>query len=338
MGYGDFYANINKAVNFKGKFPFELFKFIFLRNSFYKDYALKISAGYKLNMNAVAGNSEQVTYTVQPYSGSNPYVIRMNNYLQSHLKHDLVDAMVHGSLGNYDEISYSDFDALVIIKNEVLESPARLTRVVRKLNEMRSIMLSMDPLQHHGWFILAEFMFENFDETYFPSVLFNYSKSILHDKPVALHLKTNLHQPYAEKCNSFIETLSKSLKSKGKIKNMYLLKSELSRFMLLPAMYYAARHGKSIFKKESFAEVKKDFSNAEWQVMNDISSIRNQWDLRWNGVSRQIILKYFYIHHKLLAPFFPPIDAEIKNKIDEGLFDKMITFAGLMKSRLYRAS
>ena len=76
--------------------------------------------------------------TIEPYAGQNPYVRKMMHYLVRHLERDLVGAYLHGSLGTWEEIPYSDFDALVILKNEVFESVARLARVADRLRKATS--------------------------------------------------------------------------------------------------------------------------------------------------------------------------------------------------------
>ena len=55
----------------------------------------------------------------------------------STVKDDLFGAYVHGSLGNHEETGYSDFDALVIIKDNVFHSRHRLAALATKLGAMR---------------------------------------------------------------------------------------------------------------------------------------------------------------------------------------------------------
>jgi len=118
------------------------------------------------------GSGPKLNIVIEPYKGKNPHVQQMINYLSEHLEEDLIGAYVHGSLGTYEEIAYSDFDALVILKNNVFESPSSLAKVAMKLNTARSIMFGFDPLQHHGWFVLTEVDLKYYCNAYFPADCF----------------------------------------------------------------------------------------------------------------------------------------------------------------------
>jgi hypothetical protein len=101
-------------------------------------------------------NAGRSAVDMEMYRGGNPHVLRMMEHLDKHLKDDLWGGYVHGSLGTYEETAFSDFDALAIIKSDVLESSERLAGAALKLNRALSIMFDFDPLQHHGWFVLTE--------------------------------------------------------------------------------------------------------------------------------------------------------------------------------------
>ncbi len=57
----------------------------------------------------------------------------------STVKDDLFGAYVHGSLGTYEEIGYSDFDALVIIKDDVFHSRQRLAALAAELGPILAL-------------------------------------------------------------------------------------------------------------------------------------------------------------------------------------------------------
>ena len=124
-------------------------------------------------------NVSEVTLQIEPYRGENVFVHRMIKYLDERLKEDLVGAYVHGSLGTYEEILYSDFDALVIIKNKCFETAKDARRVAQKLSKARSIMYNFDHLQHHGWFVLAETHLHFYPQYFFPVELFHFTNHFL---------------------------------------------------------------------------------------------------------------------------------------------------------------
>jgi hypothetical protein len=219
-------------------------------------------------------NGQYQSCEIQAYQGKNPYAIEMQAQLLEQLKDDLLEAMVHGSLGTYDETSYSDFDALVIMKDEILTDKNRLVRVARTLHDLRRIMYKMDPLQHHGWFVLTESSLHNFPVLYFPPALFDYAKSLMHPGGCRLEIHYSENHdfiaPFHRLCNS--------LEGKGYLpKTLYTLKGLLSEFMLLPALYVQARDRKGMYKKFTFEAARPDFAASTWQAMDYVSSIRENW-------------------------------------------------------------
>ena len=63
---------------------------------------------------------------------------------------DTVIGIIHGSLGTDEDIAYSDFDALVIIRQIAFRDPRLLADICQKLTDLQRIMFLQDPLQHHG--------------------------------------------------------------------------------------------------------------------------------------------------------------------------------------------
>jgi len=228
---------------------------------------------------------------VTPYTGINSSALQMKEYLKTKLAGDLLEAVVHGSIGTGEEISYSDFDALVILKDDAFESSRRIRHVAMKLSHARGIMYEFDPLQHHGWFVLTESSLKNYPMTYFPPELFEHSKSILHSTEQRLEILlppalafgyaqgtvdvNGFKPPFYRLCNS----LSAKLSEQKLPENIYAVKNLMSEFMLLPALYVQARDGKGLFKKFSFDSAKMDFSTAQWNVMDEVSQLRLNWKI-----------------------------------------------------------
>src|SRR5690606_11219768 len=138
---------------------------------------------YRQLRDAAPEPAAPVTVDVAPDEGDNAHDRRLGAYLRralgGDLARDLAGAYVHGSLGSYEEVPYSDLDALVILNDGAFRSPARLARTARALGRARAFMYAHDPLQHHGWFVLTEADLRSHCEAYFPAVLFRYAKSLL---------------------------------------------------------------------------------------------------------------------------------------------------------------
>ena len=272
---------------------------------------------------------------IQPYRGSNPFVLHMMKYLSRWLRNDLVGAFVHGSLATYEEIAYSDFDALVIIKNEVFSDAARLANTAYLLNRALRIMFAYDPLQHHGWFVLTEQDLKNYKGESLPVAVFPYMKSLLPGKNL-LHICMNKSGPRSPALfdNLAASTVGK-LQAAHYPRNLYDLKSLLSQFMLLPAAYIQARDGHGIFKRESFIEAARDFSRQEWKVMDEVSSIRRNWVDSVDKFSRVLSVNApFPLRSRLLRISTRNIPTGLREICGQRLFKAMLDFTFLLKDKL----
>lgn len=213
---------------------------------------------------------------VEPYRGNNPYVLRMQEALHP-LSADVLGALVHGSLGTGDEIAYSDFDALVILRDQTLRSDRRLARAARHLAALRKIMHEYDPLQHHGWFVLTEADLNCYCDAYFPQALYPCAKSLLPRDGLRLALAPRDSRP--ETAEAFVTVSADVLAhlERRPPRSLYAWKALLSQIMLLPALYYQVRHGVGIYKRESFAAVQREIPQPVWQAMVRVSELRAMW-------------------------------------------------------------
>lgn len=269
---------------------------------------------------------------VDKYTGKNTHVLKMMKYLGQHFKDDLVGAYVHGSLGTYEETAYSDFDALVILKNNVFESSKLLAKVAMKLNTARSIMFDYDPLQHHGWFVLTEVDLKYYCNAYFPIELFKHAKSLFDD--MGLELEIALRESGSEARKAFekmANAIIRNIENRQYPTNVYQLKGLLSQFMLLPALYVQAKHGKGIYKKESFGVARSDFGSADWAIMDEVSEIRAGWSY---GISP--LQKWLMGHPHVLSRYYakrfgPQIPEMIGSVLTAEFYSRMKKLAVLMK-------
>ena len=279
--------------------------------------------------------AQQIQIDVELYNGKNAHVRQMMSYLERHLKNDLLGAYIHGSLGTGEEIPYSDFDALVIIRNEVLDTPRRLALVGRKIRKALSIMYDRDPLQHHGWFSLTENDLACYVDDYFPAELFRHSKALLPGQGLSLKINT-LSSP--SQYRAAFENLGSGIieqVEKGKYpQNLYQLKSLLSRFMLLPALYVQARDNKAVFKKYSFEMAKTDFSRDDWSIMDEVSAIRENWSCDIPLLKRWVLTRTSFLWRSLAKKTAPSIPVYLQEKITAGFYERMKELARTMKRAL----
>ena len=282
-----------------------------------------------------AGGNSLNEIQVEVYSGGNSHVLKMMNYLDKHAGNNLMGAYVHGSLATGEEIAYSDFDALVILKDEVFESPYRLAKVAKKLSDARSIMFDFDPLQHHGWFVLTEADLKYYPEEYFPLELFRYAKSLFSEK--GLELTIHIQNSLAGKRKAFDDLTSSIIKRvapQDYPKNMYQLKGLLSQIMLLPACYVQVRDKKGIYKKYSFAAARVDFLDEDWSIMNEVSSLRENWSCNMSPLRRWLMTRPQPISRFLAKNYAPGIPGSLKKHLTDDFYMRMKNLITAMQRNL----
>lgn len=263
---------------------------------FYKNAGSIISAFNSLNKPA---SSKSEGFRIATLTSHNSEVKRITEYVQSELQDDLVAAIVHGSIGTNEEIGYSDFDGLLILKNDIFKDKNKLIQTAIKISKSFSLMFAYDNLQHHSWFIILEHELSEFPDYYFPRELLKYSKSLYGN----VNLEINASH-YNFKTSRSLENLVNSIIKKtstDKIpENNYEAKNLLSEFMLLPTLFIQKVTGEGIFKKFSFEKAASHFSDEEWLPMRTVSQLRLNWTRPSNAL-----------------PFNPPVivTSQLKRKL-----------------------
>ena len=256
----------------------------------------------------------------------------MASYLESDLTNDLVGAYVHGSLGSYEEILYSDFDALVILRDAVFTSEARLIKVAKKLDFARNFMLQHDPLQHHGWFVMTENQLNCYPESYFPKVLFQSAKSLFETQGCSLSGNASNHdEKLLDPLRVMGGRLACRLRDSHPLGNSFAVKSLLSQFMLLPAFYIQARDGIGIFKDRSFKLAQPDFPSDLWKAMDQVSLLRLQWYVEYSPWQRWFLTRRHPLVRRLARRWIaPPVPIQLLRQLSPQLRQQMAYLADKM--------
>jgi hypothetical protein len=183
-----------------------------------------------------------------------------------------VAVLAHGSVGSNEIVSYSDFDGLLIVKNNYKNS--RFLKKFKK--ESLRLIYEFDALQHHGWFEMYEEDLLQFPQTYFPYELFEHASLIYPEKvefEITFPEKINYSDPFYNLCAS----LNRKIQQNFYPKNSYQLKSYLSEIMLLPTLYLQSKYQKGIFKKHSFTLIQSHFSQ---ELLTPVV-MASKWRLEW---------------------------------------------------------
>jgi hypothetical protein len=115
---------------------------------------------------------------------------------------------------------------------------------------------------------------------------------------------------------------------------MYLLKSVLSGFMLLPSLYVQARTGRGIFKKFSFEAARLDFSDDVWAPMDRVSEVRQQWHYEIGPLRRWLLTSPVRFRRRLARAFAPGVPMTLCKTLSPDLFGAMDWLVLAMERKL----
>ena len=227
-----------------------------------------------LGQDATASRSKEI----EAYTSDNVQVLHLKALLAELGSENLLGAYVHGSIGSYEEVEYSDLDTLLILGNAVFSDREKLSDVANKLSRWRGNLYTQDPLQHHGWFVLTPFDLDCYCEAYFPLALFEHAKSLFPDRGRSLSIRVRDSQSELEDAFArMAQSIELQLTRERYPRDMYALKSFLSRLMLMPALYVQARDGKGVWKADSFGLARGDFDERVWHCIETATEIRAAW-------------------------------------------------------------
>jgi len=276
-------------------------------------------------------SSKTLKVSIHQYEGNLKAVTQIRDLVEKKFQHLFLGVIVHGSVATNEVIKYSDFDGLLIVKEEYQNSK----ELQQFKKQSMKIIYAFDPLQHHGWFQINEGQLQQYPQTYFPFELFEYAKLIYPYTPlnIRVQIPSNLDykQPFVDLCTSIENKIERGFRPR----NVYQLKSFLSQIMLLPALYIQAKKKHGIFKKFSFEIVEETFGKKLLTPILMASKIRRSWSYELNFFQRWIMNQdgriFRKITQKLLAP---KISKKTSDLLDSKFFEKLQELMDSMKNNL----
>ena len=259
-------------------------------SSLFKDIDSSLDDSLKLNSYSLAEFNDSDYHTNNSYLYP---VLLLKEYVNEHLKNDVFDFIVHGSISSLDyAVGWSDLDTLVIIKDEVLLNADASQSFRRKLLGAIDFLYKIDPLQHHEFIITSESAWVKSGYKELPLEILKFSKSLLgqltHDLAPAIRNENPLLH-LARINDLFSQSFKKgyldhhkkdgiALREDFADRNtMYQLKYFLAIIMTLPA-YFMDAIGRPMYKGESFFEFKK-IIDCDLELLDKASDIRRLWAL-----------------------------------------------------------
>lgn len=241
--------------------------------------------------------------------------------------------IVHGSFGTNELMKFSDFDGLLIVNDVYLDS----SLLKKFIKESMNLIYKFDPLQHHGWFLISKSDLDNYPQGYLPHEILDFSKCI-YPQTSDFNLEITFNNStvdYKYALMHIIELLEQQVLLDWKNERIYMLKSYLSKIMLLPSLYYSFKNSKGIFKKESFNKVKNDFLLIEWEAIVKSSEIRKTWDYNLTFIQKSIMQHPNKVFRKSTKKWVSPkISNEQAEYLNNEFKKSLLLFIKAIKSKL----
>jgi hypothetical protein len=198
---------------------------------------------------------------------------------------------LHGSRADNTTTAFSDYDDLIVIDGSQING--NRCKLARKLIQVDRRFCRLDPLQHHGHWIISRQALDNYDASHIPlSVLHN---AVRIQGPVSIRFTLNemlTHQGLyrnIKQTGRNIQTLY-SLYEQNRI-NIYKLKGLVGSFVLMPA-YLFQYHGDEVDKRTGIFRAGELFGSEARMCLEWSTEFRNSWDLVLNSVTKNTYLGY----------------------------------------------
>jgi hypothetical protein len=204
-------------------------------------------------------------------------VLQFKRCALRHLRQYVRGLYLHGSLATLDYVKgYSDFDTLLILKQEVTADAATLMRCRKLLLRSLPFLHMVDPLQHHGHLVLAEQDLSFYPQPYFPFILFQYAQTFFQDSSTLVFQERDSTLERQNALWRFCQTVRQAFHSGQAFRSLYEWKAFIQGVVLLPSIYLQAV-GDYTYKKLSFEKAAKDFNEQQWRMIQKATILRREW-------------------------------------------------------------
>ena len=176
--------------------------------------------------------------------------------------------IIQGSQSDRTTTSFSDID-LVLFGDTTNSEQQRLKRDLDKL------VLTADPLQHHGVFFYDIESQSRYSESVLPLATFKCATAIVRSAELCFQVINDKYSA-ATILRSFVFALRRFARKESAIRGMYDWKFKISQVLLVPALL-AAVHGQYLYKGDSFSFAKNLYSAQAWATIGRLTEIRSQW-------------------------------------------------------------
>ncbi|GGZ89304.1 nucleotidyltransferase domain-containing protein [Algibacter mikhailovii] len=225
-----------------------------------------------------------------------------------------VSAYLHGSWADNTNNAFSDIDDFIIIHKDRFKSQKELRSVISILNKIDIKFCRIDPIQHHGHWIVCNNELDVYNNSFMPLYIMKEAKRIQGDEIIKANIDKEqtlkgLRENIIGTCKN-IERLSEKYFLNNI--NAYELKCLVGSFVLVPAFIFQLKN-EEIDKPGAIAKSHTLYSVDAFSCITWSTNCRENWDV----ITGKSIFKIF----AFLVKFCP--DPHIWRKFAEKFSPKV---------------
>jgi len=190
-----------------------------------------------------------------------------------------ISLYLHGSMADQSYTSFSDVDDLVILRKEAWQDYNTFKAIGTVLTKIARGYQTVDPLQHHGHWLVTEFDLLSYDPSYLPPVVLGGAQRVVGDDRVEFLIQSDL-SGFASNAAATIGSIYHRLRQahrQGGL-NAYFVKALAGEIAILPA-YLCQAKGQTISKPAAIKRAQEMYSSLGYEAVAWASMVRKEFDI-----------------------------------------------------------
>jgi len=252
-----------------------------------------------------------------------------------------VSVYIHGSWADGTNNHFSDIDDYIIINDDSVNEE-QLRDIIKILNKIDSEFCRLDPLQHHGHWIVGRSELENYNNSFIPIFILKDAKNVIGDNDICA--KINHETTKVGLRNNIIRTAdnieSFSAEMFNKSINAYKLKALIGSIALMPAMIFQLE-GLEVDKRTAISRSNEIFNEENNQLTLWATDCRNNWSVIVNSFRFKVfsmfphLFRNPHLWRKVSNKFSPKVQGRQLNLLSKKKYDNQILEEYLKEVRSY---
>ena len=184
---------------------------------------------------------------------------------------------LHGSMANLEYTAFSDVDDLVILRRAAWQDGSSLKQTATALAQVARGYQDIDPLQHHGHWVVTEFDLLFYDQSYMPLTVLDSAVHVVGQSELRVRLNPDLSgfiRNARSTIRSINSTLDRSTRRGGL--NAFHLKGLVGEIAIMPAYLFQAG-GSMMTKPEAIERAGEIYSSGALRALDWATMVREQF-------------------------------------------------------------